>query len=99
MKILVLNKQSFFDLSLIATGDANNALEIASFNSKNPSEFLSPGATIEVPENLTINEQIKDYYATNKLRPATAIGKDEIDIIQGCQGIGCWAIEVDFIVS
>lgn len=99
MKILVLNKQTFFDISLITTGVSDNALKIAEFNSLNPSDGIPPGTSIEIPEGLTIDEQVKAYYQTYKLRPATDITQETIDLIIGCSGIGCWAIGVDFKVS
>nr|BFF39080.1 hypothetical protein BACY1_08850 [Tenacibaculum mesophilum] len=99
MLVTVLNNQSLFDLAMQLTGDAMNALEMAKDNGLNPSENLVPGVDLKVSEGLVKDEGILQYYKNNAIRPATGLTQSNIDDIIGCEGIGCWAIEIDFKVS
>ncbi|MEQ3500592.1 hypothetical protein ABMY20_12615 [Tenacibaculum sp. SSH1-16] len=99
MLVTVLNNQSLFDLAVQLTGDAINALELARDNGLTPSDNLVPGVELKVPEELVKDEGILQYYKNNAIRPATGLTKSNIDDIVGCEGIGCWAIGIDFKVS
>ena len=98
-KYQVYQHQSFLDVSILLTGTALNALLIAEHNGFSASDELTPGIELEIPENLNIELEIQKYYRINELIPATGFTKNEKDIIEGCDGIGCWVIEDDFIVS
>ncbi|MDB0600685.1 hypothetical protein PL373_05910 [Tenacibaculum maritimum] len=97
--VKVLNNQTLIDLSGQLTGSVVNAILIAQENNINITEELSPGQILQVPEEMIIDSTILHYYTINELEPATGLTAYHKDIIDGCQGIGCWTIDVDFIVS
>ena len=99
MKIIALNKQTFFDISVIATGVSDNALFIAQYNSKNPSSEIEPGTEILIPESVVYEEGVKAYFDAYKIRPATGFSAAQKEILTGCEGIGCWVIGGDFVVG
>lgn len=99
MQIIVLNKQSFLDIAILTTGLAVNASLIARANNKAPSEVIETGDKIIIPENVIYNKDHLNYYQAKKILPATALTQTNIDVITGCEGIGCWAIGIDFKVS
>ena len=98
-KVTILNNQSLFDLSIQLTGTALNALEIAKANNIVPSVNLIAGEELIVPNTLVNEDDILRYYQANTLLPASALTQQDQDTITGCEGIGCWAIGIDFKVS
>lgn len=99
MTVTVINNQSLFDLSVQLTGTALNALELAQANNKVPSVNLIAGEELIVPNTLVTEDDILRYYQANTLLPASALTQQNQDTITGCEGIGCWAIGIDFKVS
>lgn len=99
MKYQVYNLQSFFDVAIQLTGDSKNAFSIAVANELMLTDELTPGDIIEIPDTLIIDDKILKYYELKALQPATALTELEIDEVIGCEGIGCWIIENDFIIS
>ncbi len=98
-QIIIRNNQSLFDIAIETTGVASNALSIAKANDLEPTEVLKVGNTLIIPESLTKDTAIKDYYSQNDIHPATGLTKSEIDIIDGLQGIGYWVIDNNFEVT
>lgn len=98
-KYQVYQYQSFLDLAIQLTGTVENSFWIAQVNKMNPSDELSPGVEIEIPEELITNREILKYFTINKITPATALTEQDQDTITGCEGIGCWAIGINFKVS
>ncbi|MDY3343780.1 hypothetical protein PG326_00730 [Riemerella anatipestifer] len=90
----VLHNQSFLDLALQHTGKATNAFAIALANGKSITDDLEAGSEIKITTE-DQNKDILNYYTAKGIQPATAI----TDVVEKCEGIGCWAIRVDFIVS
>lgn len=98
MTVTVLNNQSLLDLATQTTGEPTNAIFIAQANGIAISDEVKAGAELTIPK-LILNDDIKRYYEANKILPATALTQQQKDEVIGCEGIGCWAIEVDFVVS
>lgn len=99
MTVTVLHNQGYQDLSIQLTGKVANTLLIARANNVDPSEDIIVGEKVIIPAGLINDEDIKRYYQTNEILPATALNKEAIDGIIGCEGIGCWRIGVDFVIS
>ena len=98
--IIVQHNQSLFDIANKATGNPLNALLIAAVNEGiNPSDDLEVGTEILIPDGLEYDDDLKDYYTRNNYIPATGLTAAQAEEVQGCEGIGCWAIDIDFIVS
>ncbi|CAA0153128.1 conserved hypothetical protein [Tenacibaculum maritimum] len=98
-KVTVLNRQTFFDLSLVFSGKRDNAFLIAKANQKNPSNEIAPGSEIMIPESVIKDREVLEYYNIKNVLPATGLTANQEDIITGCEGIGCWVIGIDFKVS
>lgn len=99
MQIKVLNNQSLLDIAIQVTGTANNAVTIARTNNIPTSQQLKESEIITVPDDLVKDEVIQAYYKKYSIHPATALTTDELNAIKGCEGIGCWAIDINFKVS
>ncbi len=99
IKYQVYQHQSILDVAIQLTGTIDNALWIAKENELNPSDDLTAGMVLIIPYGLVNDIEILKYYILNKILPATALTQGDIDIIIGCEGIECWAIEIDFKVS
>lgn len=97
-KVQIYENQSLLDLAMQTTGEASNAIFIAKANDMAISDEVEAGTELIIPE-LIINDDIKRYYEANKVLPATALTQEQKDEVIGCEGIGCWAIGVDFVVS
>lgn len=99
MKVTILNNQTLLDIAIQITGDPTNALWIAQKNQLIPSDEVVAGSVLEIPNNLINDEDIKRYYKANNILPATGLTDRQKTEIEGCEGISCWAIGVDFIVQ
>jgi hypothetical protein len=101
-EVIVMDNQDFFDLAVIYCGSADAAYDFALLNEMSVSAEITAGTKLKKPA--VVNTKIQSYYKTKGLQPATGStisggtgGGGETPT--GEQGIGYWAIEVDFIVS
>lgn len=75
-KTIALNNQSLVDITMQLTGSANNLLIIAMYNGLVPSEPLTPGQIILIPEGVNVNTDVARYYKVNSILPATSISEE-----------------------
>lgn len=99
MKVTALNNQSLIDIAIAITGKADSFLQIAMANGLVPTAELEAGTELTIPEGLELDNDIVRYYQANGIQPATALTDAVMNEVTGCEGIGCWAIGVDFIVQ
>lgn len=99
MKVIVLHNQSFLDLAIQHTGTAENAFALALANGLSITDDLAVGNWLMADsQELNANKEILNYYQSKSIQPATAIsGKQEGE--SQLEGIGYWAINLDFIIS
>jgi hypothetical protein len=97
-EIVVLEGQNFFDLALIYCGSAESAVEFAQLNDMVVTDEPEAGTKLKKPS--VSNKRIAGYYSDRTLQPSTSTtytgGSGELP---NDEGIGFWAIEIDFIVS
>ncbi len=97
-EVIVLEGQSFFDLATMYCGSPDVAYEFAELNEMAVTDEPEAGTRLKKPA--VNNKQIAAYYADKALQPATATtyisGGGELP---SDEGIGFWAIEIDFLVS
>lgn len=86
--------QSFLDLVIQATGDIDNAFEMALKNGIGITKTLTIGQEIE-PIPVTNKRVFQEFNELNK--PATAWNEKESPLI--LEGISYWIINQDFIVQ
>jgi hypothetical protein len=94
--ITVLNNQSLFDIAIQEFGSAEAAFDIALANNLSVTDELSAGQVLKLGKTDFQNRQIADYYRNRGLKPATA-APAEIFVVP--EGIGVWAVGINFIVS
>lgn len=99
MEVLILNNQTLFDLALQATGNALNAIQIAYNNNLSITTNLTVGDTIKIGNDIELNKDVFQFYLKNTLTPATGLTSEQLDVLNGCEGIGCWYIDSNFIVQ
>jgi len=93
---LVADNQSLFDVAIQRMGSAEAALTIALLNNLSITDTLEAGRSISAPLS---GNMIVEYYKNKGIVPGTSV-TDESDgggLI--LEGIGYWAIGVDFVVS
>ena len=96
MTTTILHNQSLLDLAIQHTGSVENAFILALQNGKSLTDDLVAGEQLYL-ENTKNNKDILSYYQSKKLQPATAV--TQLPEIERLEGIGYWAISVDFKVS
>jgi hypothetical protein len=76
MKIKVAHNQSLFDIAIMHTGNAFNAIDIAYYNNISVTDNVE-GQEINLPAALKINKRIVQHYENKALNPATIIHESE----------------------
>ncbi len=66
-------RQTLFDIALQECGDMEVAFDIARKNDISISTVLDPGTMLQVPEAGTGGRRVADYYAINRIVPATGM--------------------------
>lgn len=99
MQITILNNQTLFDLAIQVTGEALNAVKIAKSNNISVTEELIVGNEIFIDDHLLYDTNVINIYEKESVKPATDLTTEQLDQVIGCEGIGCWYVENDFIVQ
>lgn len=68
--IKTLQGQCFADIALITTGVADNATPIALANGASPTDDITPGTILKIPDNLPANVRTTNFFQSYA-RPAT----------------------------
>ncbi|MDY3547365.1 hypothetical protein PG291_01955 [Riemerella anatipestifer] len=95
MQITALHNQTLLDVCLQHTGTIECVFELAMANDLSITDDVQAGAVLQLPEDIKKDRDIFNYYAAKGIQPATAI----TEVVEKCEGIGCWAIGIDFKVS
>ena len=97
---IVLHNQSLLDFAIQHTGNVTNAFEIAMANGISISDDISSGSNLIVPDTVVLDTDIKTYYTSRAIQPATALTTIIDDNTEPSpEGIGYWIIGDDNIVS
>lgn len=89
--------QSLFDLAVERLGSAEAAFSLALKNGLSITDALTPGQTILLAD--VIDADVSGYFTSRAIRPATAKAETTGGGELVNEGIGYWAIGIDFIVS
>lgn len=87
----VRDNQSWFDLAIQLTGSVENVFSIMTTTDL-ISDLPAHGRLVETTES---SNQVLTYYSRYKIAPATGI----IPTAAEEQGIGYWAIDIDFEIQ
>ncbi len=93
MKATVQHRQSVFDLALLYFGTVDAAFLVAEKLGCSVTDLVNAGTAFEYSTSEIQDKRVTEYYEKNQITPATALEEDDRE------GIGSWAIEVDFIIS
>lgn len=85
--------QNIYDIAVQETGSIEGVKQIRKLNGFSFTQDINPGDKVQVSGE-AVRKDVKQYL---KLYPRIATGNDYSDQI--LEGIGHWAIEVDFVVS
>ena len=97
MKINVLPLQSLLDIAIQHTGAVESVFAIAVANGLSLTDDLPAGTEIKIPDSVNKDSDVLNYYTAKRLQPATAVILPPEE--ERLEGIGYWAIRVDFKVS
>ncbi len=95
----VLYKQSLLDVILQLTGAMDSLVSVAHHNNISVTDDLVPGQKISFPEDVSLDEDILNYYQAKKIKPATGLSAEDALLLDKPEGISYWAINVDFEVQ
>ncbi len=96
----VLHNQSLLDIAIQWTGSVANVFLIAQANGLAVSDELVAGSELTIPDTVVLDTDIKTYYTSRAIQPATAITTIIDDNTEPkLEGIGYWIIGDDNIVS
>lgn len=96
MTVTVLHNQSILDISIQYTGMVENCFAIAIYNDLSVSDLLVPGSSLEIPDDLELNENVINYFLIEQLQPATGLTAKEAEEIPTLKGIGYMIIQSTF---
>ena len=100
MTAIVLHNQSLLDFAIQHTGSVANVFLIAQANVLSVSDDLEPGTILIIPDTVVLDTDIKTYYTSRAIQPATALTTIIDDNTEPSpEGIGYWIIGDDNIVS
>ena len=97
MAVIILHNQSLLDLAVQHTGAVENTFAIAVANGLSLTDDLPAGTEIKLPDSVNKDSDVLNYYSAKRLQPATAVILPPEE--ERLEGIGYWAISVDFKVS
>ena len=96
----VLHNQSLLDIAIQWTGSVAKVFLIAQANGLAVSDEITPGDELIVPDTVVLDTDIKTYYTSRAIQPATALTTIIDDNTEPSpEGIGYWIIGDDNIVS
>ena len=95
--ITILHNQSLLDLAVQHTGAVESVFAIAVANGLSLTDDLPAGTEIKLPDSVNKDNDVLNYYTARRLQPATAVIL--LSEEERLEGIGYWAISVDFKVS
>lgn len=100
MTAIVLHNQSLLDIAIQHTGSVANVFLIAQANGLAVSDEITPGTDLIIPDTVVLDTDIKTYYTSRAIQPATALTTIIDDNTEpSLEGIGYWIIGDDNIVS
>ncbi|MEN4762655.1 MULTISPECIES: hypothetical protein [unclassified Chryseobacterium] len=99
MEIKVLNRQSILDIAIQYTGDVQKCFDIAIANGMSVSDFLTSGVTLTIPDEMEKNNDVINYYASKKIKPATGTTLEQESQLPTLKGIGFMQLGNTFKVS
>ncbi len=91
------DRQSLFDVAVERLGSAEAAFALALKNGLSITDALTPGQTILLAD--VADADVSGYFTSRAIRPATAKAETTGGGELVNEGIGYWAIGIDFIVS
>ena len=94
----VLHNQTLFDFAIQNTGSVINAFEIAKINAISISAVLTVGSELIIPDSIKIDVDIKNYYQSKAIKPATDITQVG-EPGETPEGISYWIVNKNFIVQ
>ena len=95
--ITVNEGQTLLDIALQGTGDLTRVFEVAALNGVDITDDLPIGGMIQSPDPAVDKSYLVDLFAVVYQKPKSA--DNEVARTNGREGIGFWAIAVDFIVQ
>ena len=97
-QVLIMSGQTLLDLAMQELGSVEGAFELALLNSLAITDELSEGNTLKYP-TIATDRIVRKAFQDNNWKPSSAKTMAGQQLPQTLEGIGYWAIEVDFIVS
>lgn len=75
MTVTVLNGQTLADIAIQEYGDLSAVFLVAKENDISPSENLTAGSVLRLPD-VAVNKEMQDYCKNNGVSPATAVAAE-----------------------
>ena len=95
--VKAVDNQSLFDIAVERLGSAEAALAIAIKNGRSITDQLGAGEAVYLTG--MVNQDIADYYSQKAIKPCFGTNVDNSGDELAQEGIGYWAIGIDFVIS
>lgn len=99
MQITALHNQTLLDVAIRHCGTVQAVVDIAILNNISITDDLIPGQIILIPSKDYGFQEVVNFFALNKIDPATALTENDEALTEGNSGIGFWEIGNNFIVQ
>lgn len=99
MKITVLHNQTLADIAVRHCGTMEALGDIAILNNISITDNPKSGQLIELPNKDYGSQEVVNFFASNRIDPATALTENDEALTEGNSGIGFWEIGNNFIVQ
>lgn len=95
--VQVIIEQSLLDIAIQQCGDATAVFDLAVLNGLSITEDLHTGQLIV--SDAVLDADVARYYSERNIKPTTGFSDEDKILTEKNEGIGYWAIGVDFIVQ
>ena len=99
MQITALHNQTLLDVAIRHCGTVQAVVDIAILNNISITDDLIPGQIILISSKDYGFQEVVNFFALNKIDPATALTENDEALTEGNSGIGFWEIGNNFIVQ
>ncbi len=95
-KVKIQSGQTLFDISMRHYGSIEGVFQLASDNGiTSITDLLPSGTELLIYLDKVINQELVNYYETEGISVCSSVYSE----IQTLEGVGNWAIGIDFIIS
>lgn len=99
MQVTALHNQTLLDVAIRHCGTVQAVADIAILNNISITDDLIAGQFILIPQKDYGNQEVINYFISNKIEPASALTEESKELTEGKSGIGFMRVGINFKVA